>query len=180
MQRDYEALLEEERVSIIIYIRPLSGTVPCQAHNLPCPNLVCSAVILLASPQRTSSALLADNLSMQHGLSQLSSLIRQAYDADNDFSSNVLVEQLLVENRSLREMLGIAEHVEARSSAATTYPVSQPHRGPPQRGFSVFSAPVRDYFANGEVEAQDGKAPQVATNGAAEPAGTMRGESVGM
>ncbi|RUS22346.1 hypothetical protein BC937DRAFT_89619 [Endogone sp. FLAS-F59071] len=121
MQRDYEALLEEER--------------------------------------RTTSTILADNLAMQHSLSQLAALIRQAYDADNDLPSNTLVEQLLVENQSLREMLGITEQGNSdssRSPITSTVP-AYIQRGPPRREGTVMGGPVRDYFADEEMEGAEGR-----------------------
>ncbi|KAF0552912.1 hypothetical protein C2G38_2144408 [Gigaspora rosea] len=70
MQRDYEALLEEERA--------------------------------------TTSQVLSENVTLQSYISSISSLVREAYNAQTDLDTDILIESLKVENQGLKQMLNIA------------------------------------------------------------------------
>ncbi|CAG8659936.1 22138_t:CDS:2 [Cetraspora pellucida] len=70
MQRDYEALLDEERA--------------------------------------TTSQVLSENVTLQSYISNISSLVREAYDAQTDLDTDILIESLKVENQGLKQMLNIA------------------------------------------------------------------------
>ncbi|CAG8576376.1 4430_t:CDS:2 [Acaulospora colombiana] len=74
MQREYEALLEEERTK--------------------------------------KSQVLIENATILSQISKVGSIVREAYDAQIDIDTDILVESLCIENQELRQMLGIANGTE--------------------------------------------------------------------
>ncbi|CAG8456967.1 17517_t:CDS:2 [Acaulospora morrowiae] len=71
MQRDYEALLEEER--------------------------------------RAKSQVLVEHASLLSQISKVGSIVREAYDAQTNIDTDILVESLYIENQGLRQLLRIAD-----------------------------------------------------------------------
>ncbi|CAG8495889.1 2450_t:CDS:2 [Gigaspora margarita] len=56
----------------------------------------------------TTSQVLSENVTLQSYISSISSLVREAYNAQTDLDTDILIESLKVENQGLKQMLNIA------------------------------------------------------------------------
>ncbi|RIA87666.1 hypothetical protein C1645_827452 [Glomus cerebriforme] len=65
--------------------------------------------ILLEEQRATTAQVLSENVLLQSHLSNLGNLVREAYDAQSDSETDILVNSLVIENQGLRQMLKIAD-----------------------------------------------------------------------
>ncbi|CAG8803305.1 28069_t:CDS:1, partial [Racocetra persica] len=63
----------------------------------------------------TTSQVLSENVTLQSYISNISSLVREAYDAQTDLDTDILIESLKVENQGLKQMLNIANIVDSEA-----------------------------------------------------------------
>nr|CAG8614523.1 15699_t:CDS:2 [Entrophospora candida] len=66
---------------------------------------------LLNEEKSQKEQIISENVSLQTHISTISSLVRQAYDAQSDLENDILLESLIIENQGLRQMLSIAEGI---------------------------------------------------------------------
>ncbi|GES90698.1 hypothetical protein GLOIN_2v1569824 [Rhizophagus clarus] len=64
--------------------------------------------ILLEEQRATTAQVLSENALLQSHLSNLGNLVREAYNAQSDSETDILVNSLITENQGLRQMLKIA------------------------------------------------------------------------
>ncbi|CAG8750819.1 1983_t:CDS:2, partial [Dentiscutata heterogama] len=57
---------------------------------------------------RIQSVMISENVTLQSYISNISSLVREAYNAQTDLDTDILIESLKVENQGLKQMLNIA------------------------------------------------------------------------
>ncbi|CAB4374348.1 unnamed protein product [Rhizophagus irregularis] len=65
--------------------------------------------ILLEEQRAATAQVLSENALLQSHLSNLGNLVREAYNAQSDTETDILVNSLITENQGLRQMLKIAD-----------------------------------------------------------------------
>jgi len=63
---------------------------------------------LIEEERAITAHVLSDNTALQSHIVNIGNMVRQAFDAQSDMETDILVESLCVENQGLREMLDIA------------------------------------------------------------------------
>lgn len=102
----------------------------------------------------TTAQVLSENALLQTHLSNLGNLVREAYDAQSDLETDILVESLVVENQGLRQMLKIADGTGFSTSSSEKNVVRE------EKKKAAGKDDVKDYVIN-SIEINDNQTSEI-------------------